>query len=376
MPSAKISEKLCETPRETGNFAQKITNMELNRKIESFVLLGEFLTEFLESKNRQEDPRYSQLEDAVELSGKKNGWFTRESVEYALSSWSELLIKDKLEKWLSSYSIQDSPDPVKNVAVIMAGNIPLVGFHDFITVLMSGHHFVGRLSSDDTELLPAIAKILMSNDLEWEGRISFTQEQLKEFDAVIATGSNNSSHYFNYYFSKVPNIIRKNRNGVAILTGKENEQELSGLADDVFLYYGLGCRNVSKLYFPEGYDVAPLFKAFERYRHFAAHHKWMNNHDYYRSIFLLNQIPSLDNGFVLMTENELIGSPPAVLYYEYYSDLDNLTSKLSLQQNEIQITVCTEEIHVYSCLPGMAQKPGLNEYADGIDSMAFCCRTL
>jgi hypothetical protein len=247
----------------------------------------------------------------------------------------------------------------------------LVGFHDFLSVLLSGNRFTGRLSSDDTGLLPALAQVLVHFNSEWEGRIMFTKERLTGFDAVIATGSNNSAHYFNYYFSKVPHIIRKNRNGIAILIGEENEKELAGLTDDIFLYFGLGCRSVSKLYFPVGYEPGPLFNAFRRYISFSRHHKWMNNHDYYRSVFLLNQVPALDNGFVLLTENKAIASPPAVIYYEYYLNPDDLMNQLSLQKDEIQVTVCKKEIPFSYCQPGHAQAPGLSDYADGIDTMQF-----
>jgi len=346
--------------------------MEWNGRIESFVFLGNFLRDFLDEKGRREDPLFSELEVAVRQAGVMNQWFVRESVEQALRAWSLNLRKEELERWLEPYAsqlIDHAPD--RNVAVIMAGNIPLVGFHDFLSILLSGNRFTGRLSSDDTELLPALARILVHYNSEWEGRITFTKERLTGFDAVIATGSNNSAYYFNYYFSKVPHIIRKNRNGIAILTGDEDEQELSGLADDIFLYFGLGCRNVSKLYFPAGYDVEPLFNAFQRYINFSTHHKWMNNHDYYRSVFYLNQIPAQDNGFVLLTENKAIASPPAVIYYEYYANPDDLSDQLSLQKDEIQVTVCKNDIHLSSCLPGHAQAPGLSDYADGVDTMQF-----
>jgi hypothetical protein len=346
--------------------------MEWNGRIESFVSLGNFLRNFLDEKGRREDPLFSGLEDAIRQAGMMNPWFVRESVEQALRGWTVNLRKEELEKWLEPYTSQlRGRAPDRNVAVIMAGNIPLVGFHDFLSVLLSGNRFTGRLSSDDAELLPALARILVHFNSEWESRITFTKERLTGFDAVITTGSNNSAHYFNYYFSKVPHIIRKNRNGIAILTGDEDEQELSGLADDIFLYFGFGCRNVSKLYFPAGYDVAPLFDAFRRYSGFSTHHKWMNNHDYYRSVFLLNQIHALDNGFVLLTENKAIASPPAVIYYEYYTNLDDLMDQLSLQKDEIQVTVCKKEIPLSSCRPGHAQAPGLSDYADGIDTMQF-----
>jgi Acyl-CoA reductase (LuxC) len=346
--------------------------MDWNSRMGSFLSLGNFLRDFLDGKGRREDPLFSELEDAIRQAGGMNSWFVRESVEHALRAWTINLRKEELEKWLEPYAFRlNDSAPDRNVAVIMAGNIPLVGFHDFLSVLLSGNRFTGRLSSDDTELLPAMARILVHFNLEWEGRITFTKERLTNFDAVIATGSNNSSHYFNYYFSKVPHIIRKNRNAIAILTGDEDELELSGLADDIFLYFGLGCRNVSKLYFPVGYDFAPLFNAFRRYISFSTHHKWMNNHDYYRSVFSLNQIPALDNGFVLLTENTAIASPPAVIYYEYYSNLNDLTDQLCLQKDEIQVAVCKNEIPIASCRPGHAQSPRLSDYADGIDTMQF-----
>jgi hypothetical protein len=346
--------------------------MDLKERIESFVSLGTFLGNFLSEKERREDPLFILLDDAIEKSGILNAWYTRESTEYALKAWTVSLQRVELEKWLAPYaSVLIDTAPGRNIAVIMAGNIPLVGFHDFLTVLLSDNLFTGRLSSDDTELLPALAGILESFNPEWKGRIHFTQEKLSGFDAVIATGSNNSSNYFNYYFAKYPHIIRKNRNGIAILTGEENEKELSGLADDIFLYYGLGCRNVSKLYFPKGYDVEPLFKAFHRYIHYCTHHKWMNNHDYYRSIFLLNQVVALDNGFALLTENKAIASPPSVIYYEYYRKKNELLDQLAMKQDELQVVVCKEEVPFSSCLPGQAQAPRLADYADGVDTLQF-----
>ena len=346
--------------------------MEWNGRIESFISLGNFLRDFLDEKGRRVDPLFSELEDAITRSGLMNSWFTCEFIEHVLQAWTLNLRKEELEKWLEPYASQlNGHAPGMNVAVIMAGNIPLVGFHDFLSVLLSGNKFTGRLSSDDTELLPALARILVHFNSGWEDNITFTKEPLTRFDAVIATGSNNSAHYFNYYFSKVPHIIRKNRNGIAIITGDENDQELAGLADDIFIYFGLGCRNISKLYFPAGYNVEPLLNAFRRYINFSMHHKWMNNHDYYRSVFLLNQIPALDNGFVLMTENKAIASPPAVLYYEYYKDMKDLLDELSMQKDEIQIVVCKKEIPLPFCRPGQAQSPGLSDYADGIDTLQF-----
>jgi hypothetical protein len=354
------------------NFAEKMTGMKLNDRIESFVFLGKFLQEFLEAESRREDPAFSDLDMAIRNAGEINSWFTQESVLHVLRVWASCLVTDDLQKWMAAYSPRLTGEGLqKNVAVIMAGNIPLVGFHDFLSVLLSGNNFLGRLSSDDTELLPAVACILVQHNPEWEKKITFTKERISGFEAVIATGSDNSARYFNYYFSKVPHIIRKNRNGIAILAGDESAEELSGLADDILLYFGLGCRNVSKLYVPEKYDISDLFRAFTGYAGYVSHNKWMNNYDYYRSVFLLNQIPALDNGFVLLTENAAIASPPAVVYYEKYSDTDDLMSRLLNRNEEIQVAVCRKEIPLLSCLPGQAQSPGLTDYADGIDTMEF-----
>jgi hypothetical protein len=346
--------------------------MDWTSRIEPFALLGNLLKDFLYEKDRKTNPLFSELDNAIQQASLMNQWFTCEAIEHALLSWSVNLKKEAIERWLEPYTTLDSYSPAcKNVAVIMAGNLPLVGFHDFLSVLLSGNRCIGRLSSDDQELLPALARILVHFNYKLKDYIMFTKERLTGFDAVIATGSNNSANYFNYYFSKVPHIIRKNRNGIAIITGDEDQQELSGLTDDIFLYFGLGCRNVSKLYVPEGYKFEPLLEAFQRYMNYSAHHKWMNNHDYYRSVFCLNQISVMDNGFVLLMENKAIASPPAVLYYEYYTNLDQLLDQLLLQKDEIQVTVCKKEIPLYSCLPGHAQAPGLSDYADGIDTMQF-----
>jgi len=346
--------------------------MNLNSRLESFVSLGNTIRDFLNQNFKEENPLFSILEESIEKAGKINAWFTRESVEHALHVWSLNLKKENLEKWLEPYIYQiNNAGFVRNVAVIMAGNIPLVGFHDFLAVLFSGNQFIGRPSSNDTELIQSLTRILISLNGEWEDKISFTKEKLTGFDAVIATGSNNSAHYFNYYFSRFPHIIRKNRNGVAILTGNEDEKELSGLADDIFLYYGLGCRNVSKLFIPKGYNFDPLFKSFHRYLHFSVHNKWMNNHDYYCSVYQLNQISAYDNGFVILTENNAIASPPAVIYFEYYLKMEDLVTRMTLQEDEIQVIICKKEIPFSSVLPGFAQIPGLSDYPDGIDTMKF-----
>ncbi|MCX6244125.1 MAG: acyl-CoA reductase [Bacteroidetes bacterium] len=346
--------------------------MELNRRIEAFAFLGGILKGYPERKGEENGSLYDILDDAVTRASNENPWFVREFIEHTLGDWSVNLEKEKIVSWLRPYEKQLKGKVMKkDVAVIMAGNIPLVGLHDFLSVLISGNHFTGRLSSGDPYLLPTLAKILIRFDPGWEVMIAFTGEKLTGFDAVIATGSNNSANYFEYYFSKYPHIIRKNRNAIAILNGHETEDELAGLADDVFLYFGMGCRNVSKLYVPAGYDFSPLFLSFRSYERFIRHHKWMNNHEYYNSVFLLNGIPALDNGFMLLTENKLIASPPAVLYYEFYEDATELMTRLSVQQDEIQVVVCTAGAPLPHCLPGQAQSPALTDYADEVNTLQF-----
>jgi len=345
--------------------------MNPEERIEAFVNLGKVLQRFIVG-DRNSDPSLIWLDEAVQMTFSTNPWFIPDFIEFALRYWSATLEREQLEQWLKPYSGKfPATEGQHNVAVIMAGNIPIVGFHDFISVLLSGNRFTGKLSSDDRFLLPALAKILIQQNPGWTDRITFTQEKLTGFDAVIATGSNNSFNYFEYYFSKYPHIIRKNRNGIAILTGNESEEELDGLTDDIFLYFGMGCRSVSKLYLPAGYDFTPLFSSFNRFEHFYMHHKWRNNYDYYKSVFLLNGISMQDNGFILLTDHKEIASPPANLYYEFYSKKEELINELVQRKEDIQVIVSASEIPVSFCYPGRTQLPGLADYADGMDTMQF-----
>jgi hypothetical protein len=348
--------------------------MKISERIEAFEHLGRILGEFTGGKGERVEPLFSILESAIQKTTEANPWFTREFIEHSLRGWSENLRRESILEWLKPYEKRLQKDPArKNVAVIMAGNIPLVGFHDFLCVLLSGNYFTGRLSSNDPFLLPAIAGVLGSHCPGLEQRIRFTREKLPGFDAVIATGSNNTATHFEYYFSAYPHIIRQSRNGAAVLTGEETPEELSSLADDIFLYFGLGCRSVSKLFLPAGYDFTPLFLAFRKYDFLEQHHKWMNNHDYYRAIFQLNGMEALDNGFILLARNTQMASPPAVLYYEFYEEREVLVEQLSAHREEIQVVVSRREIAlpIACCLPGHAQLPGLSDYADGIDTLQF-----
>lgn len=296
-----------------------------------------------------------------------NRWFTPENTRKALLGWAQLLQKNTLEKWLESYP---SANPeAKTVAILMAGNIPLVGLHDLICVLLCGHNALVKLSSDDTVLMEAIILALKRIEPAFEKRIHILTEKLpKTFDAVIATGSDNSNRYFEYYFRDKPHILRKNRNSVAVLTGNETPEDIQRLADDIFTYYGLGCRNVAKLFVPEQYDFIPFFEQINAYVGSIDHHKYANNYTYHKSIFLMNMTHHLDNGFLLMKEDNAVASPLSVLYYETYKDTNALNLRLAEQKDQIQCIVGKTAGYIPF---GKAQYPELWDYADGVDTLQF-----
>ena len=252
----------------------------------------------------------------------------------------------------------------------MAGNIPLVGFHDFLSVLISGHNVIVKQSSNDKHLLPFIAKFLEHIEPNFKGRIYFTDEKLRNFDAVIATGSNNTARYFEYYFKNKPSIIRNNRNSIAILTGNESESELKELSNDIFRYYGLGCRNVSKLYVPKGYNFDYFFKAIYHWNPIIEKAKYANNYDYNKAVYLMSEFQMLENGFLMIKEDQSFSSPIATVFYETYTDLNELKIQLNLVKDQIQCIVANgfsdNEIPF-----GQSQNPKLWEYADNMDSIAF-----
>lgn len=296
----------------------------------------------------------------------ENPWFTRESVQLALQGLQNYLDPEKLKNWASGHRL--SPDTSKKIAVIMAGNIPLAGFHDFLSVLMSGHAIMMKLSSKDPVLLTFISRVLIEIEPRFESLITIAS-QLKNFDAVIATGSDNSARYFQYYFGKYPHIIRKNRTACAILTGSETPDELQLLGRDVFTYFGLGCRNVSKIFMPADFDPVRLIKAWETYAGIIDHHKYHNNYDYQKSILLVNKIPFYDSGFVILHENEKLVSPISVVYLERYKSPEDLISRLEGISDKIQCIVGKSES---AQIPfGQAQKPELWDYADRVDTMKF-----
>jgi len=299
----------------------------------------------------------------------RNAWFTPEEVEKALYSLQSMLAEADLQQWFADICVSENP---KKVGLILAGNIPMVGFHDVLSVLATGNIALIKLSSSDDKLLPALLTRLIAIEPLLAEHIVYV-ERLKDFDAVIATGSNNTSRYFDYYFGKVPNIIRRNRNSVAVLTGKESVEEISALGHDIFDYFGLGCRNVSKIYIPEDYEIRHFFEPLEVYKEIINHFKYNNNYDYNKSIYLVNSAAHYDNGFLLLKEDAGLSSPLAVLYYERYQDLDALKEELAAMEAQIQCVVSIADLKLDSPVLalGASQQPKLWDYADNVNTIEF-----
>ncbi len=348
--------------------------MQLQERINAFVKLGEFLGQFSnEVIEKNENIEHNDLffdgfKHQLKLAEEHNGWFTVENIKFALSSWAEALTAKNLNTWLNAYSINTKTQ--KQVAIIMAGNIPLVGFHDFLSVLITGHSVLVKQSSNDKHLLPYLAKYLEYIEPYFKNRITFTEGKLENFDAVIATGSNNTARYFEYYFKGKPSIIRNNRNSVAVLTGNETHEELKNLSEDIFRYYGLGCRNVSKLFVPKNYNFDAFFEAIYHWHPIVDKAKYANNYDYNKAVYLMSEFDMLENGFFMIKEDESYASPIATLFYEYYDDAKQLKEKLELDNDKIQCIVSngfTENEIAF----GATQKPQLWDYADSVDSVEF-----
>ncbi|WP_129714521.1 acyl-CoA reductase [Pedobacter sp. SYP-B3415] len=325
--------------------------------ISALIALGDFF--------RQPDAGWMDLAGRAQ---NRNPWFTPAAVSRAAEGFASMLNEEDIRIWAKDLQLAAQP---RRVGLILAGNIPMVGLHDLLCVLASGHHAQVKLSSSDDLLLPYAIQQLVHAEPAFDGRIRYV-ERLENFDAVIATGSNNSSRYFDYYFGRVPNIIRKNRNSVALLTGKETDAELSALGHDIFDFFGLGCRNVSRLMVPGGYDFGQLFRAIEHYQPVINHFKYNNNYDYNKSIFLVNLVQHLDNGFLLVKEDEGMSSPLAVLYYGEYRDIDEALAELHARRDDIQCVAAGILLPgVVTVAFGQTQQPKIWDYADNIDTMAF-----
>ena len=327
------------------------------QNINNLVRLGELLS------------KTEQFNDIFEKAEQQNSWFTRANVIFAFKSWSDALSENNVKQWLSQYQLPQTTSP-KKILIIMAGNLPLVGLHDLLCVLVTGHKAIVKLSSNDCVLLPYLITQMKTFAPEWTEAVTFTDDKVTEYDAVIATGSNNTARYFEYYVGKKPHIIRKNRHSVAVLTGKETPEELFALGKDIFLYYGLGCRSISKLFVPKGYDFNLLFQAIYPYKDIIQEQKYANNYDYNKAVYLMSLFQLLENGFLLLKEDEHYGSPIATLFYEYYTDVASLKEKLTTDAEKIQCVVAhnftTEEVAF-----GETQTPQLWDYADGVDTLNF-----
>ncbi len=349
--------------------------MLLDDRIESFAWLGKFLEEYLDKKGPSDPSRenlHTRLDQAIRASTAKNPWFIRDYTIFALREISRILSRDSLDRWLSSYSPEQlNQNPGYRIGTVMAGNIPLVGFHDFLTILISGNRLESKLSSKDKELLPFIAELLIQHNPEWKEMMNFREGPFDSIDAIIATGSNNSYRYFQYYFGKYPHIFRKNRNGVAILKGDENPEDLRKLADDIFIYFGLGCRNISKIFVPEDFSLPHLIRSMEHYSWLTDHNKYANNYNYYRSVYLMNRIPHLDNGFLLIKEDQGIQSPVANLYFERYGNLDHAAQFLNQKKEQIQCIAGPKIPGIETIAFGSTQNPNVWDYADGVDTLKF-----
>lgn len=327
--------------------------MKIEEKIRVFESLG----------NKIRSLADTEVEELAHHAQSHNGWFTSKSVSKALEGIAYLLQKDKLEKWLSNDL--ESPEVPRIIGIVMAGNIPLVGFHDLLCVLASGHFAAIKPSSDDAYLMKKLTEWIIEIEPRFKKNLEL-RERLNSIDAVIATGSDNTARYFEYYFKDIPSIIRKNRTSIAILNGNETAEELRLLGEDVFSYFGLGCRNVSKVFTPKGFDFRDVFPHFENFKEIANHHKYRNNYDYYKSIYLINQTPHLDTGFLLINSTNDLVSPISVLYHQEYENMDQLNEVIKQHEEKIQCIVGQDRIPF-----GKAQLPELWDYADNVDVLAF-----
>lgn len=316
-----------------------------------------------------------ELDVAVRLSYTENQWFTEENTRESLRAISgSFLDAEKLRAWASAYDIPEENHHSKVVGLIMAGNIPLVGFHDWLCVFVTGNRAKVKLSDKDRRLLPVLVNKLGEWSHQSREQTIFIgdTDKLTGFDAVIATGSNNTARYFEQYFGKYPHIIRRNRNAVAVLTGLETREELYALGKDIFMYFGLGCRNVSKLYVPHGYQFDNLLEVLHEYNRLINHNKYKNNFDYNMTLYVLNNMPYLNNGCLMLREDPSLQSRIAAVHYEYYDDVRDLDSLLTDRRDEIQCVVGRVSVNGFSVLPfGSSQEPGLFDYPDGVDVMKF-----
>jgi len=332
-----------------------------SKRKEALVALGLHLKNYTSS-----DPNYTKLQTCVDWAQAANGWFTKESIEETIHNWGATLNEQDITQWSKPYNF--SFQSQKNILLILAGNIPMVGFHDIISVWLSGHNALVKCASKDEHLLPYMTRFLEVHTAETA--FTFVDKPTNHFDAVIATGSNNSARYFEYYFGNYPHIIRKNRNGVAVLSGNETKKEMESLGKDILQYFGIGCRNVSKVYLPEGYDLNTLFGGIYPLAKVIEHAKYANNYDYNKAVFIMSEQDFQDNGFFLLKKDTRFSAPIACLHYQFYKKETEMIKEL--QQNKESIQCIVSSLKIPNALPfGTAQKPALWDHADGKDTLLF-----
>lgn len=340
--------------------------MNTENQVLGLIELSDYIKAFLSKKTEDYNQDDVDIELLLQKTKIENQWFTLENQKFALQQWADLLTAESINGWLKNYSISKIS---KRVGLILAGNIPLVGFHDVVSVVLSNHIPVIKLSSKDKYMIP----FLLKKWKEFSGdQIQFEfVERLENFDAVIATGSNNTARYLEYYFKNHLSIIRKNRTSVAVLKGDETEEELQLLANDIFQYFGLGCRNVTRIFIPQDYIIDRLFESFIGFQDIINHHKYANNYDYNRAVYLLNQDKFWDNNFVMLKEDDKLFSPLSVINFSRYASLDDVKDFIAENEENIQCIVAKDELELDSIHFGDAQNPGLDTYADNVDTMKF-----
>ncbi|WP_284459523.1 acyl-CoA reductase [Chryseobacterium sp.] len=340
--------------------------MNTENQVLGLIELSDYIKAFLSKKTEDYNQDDVDIELLLQKTKIENQWFTLENQKFALQQWADLLTAESINGWLKNYSISKIS---KRVGLILAGNIPLVGFHDVVSVVLSNHIPVVKLSSKDKYMIP----FLLKKWKEFSGdQVQFEfVERLENFDAVIATGSNNTARYLEYYFKNHLSIIRKNRTSVAVLKGDETEEELQLLANDIFQYFGLGCRNVTRIFIPQDYVIDRLFESFIGFQDIINHHKYANNYDYNRAVYLLNQDKFWDNNFVMLKEDDKLFSPLSVINFSRYTSLDDVKDFIAENEENIQCIVAKDELGLDSIHFGDAQNPGLDTYADNVDTMKF-----
>lgn len=299
----------------------------------------------------------------------ENQWFIPQFTIESLKYWAKKLTTEQLLDFSKSYNFIENP---KNIGLVTAGNIPLAGFHDLLCILLSGNNALVKISSSDSVLMNFLINSLIEIEPKFENKITIT-EKLKNCEAYIATGTNNTARYFNYYFRNKPSIIRHNRSSIAVITGNESDEEMQNLAKDIFTYFGLGCRNISKIFVPKNYDFSIFYKNLENFRFVENHNKYINNYTYHKAIFLMNNTNHFDNGFLILKEDENLHSPLSTLFYSFYNDFSDVENYIQKFENNIQIVVSSANLSFKTIPFGKSQEPELYDYADNANTLKFLC---